>query len=75
MSTHANICSGCRRLDRGDYEGQPRCEAFPQGIPWPILDGEADHRKPYENDNGFRFEPTSDEAAEFAAFVFEDAAG
>jgi len=33
------------------------CEAFPSGIPQPILDGENDHKKPYEGDNGIQFEP------------------
>lgn len=33
------------------------CKAFPKGIPFSILRGEFDHTKPYEGDNGVRFEP------------------
>ena len=33
------------------------CEAFPNGIPEPILDGEHKHREPYAGDNGYRYEP------------------
>ena len=31
------------------------CKAFPK-IPSEILSGEHDHRKPFKNDNGIRFE-------------------
>ena len=32
-----------------------RCTVFPAGIPWPIWDNKADHRKPYQGDNGQRW--------------------
>jgi|TARA_Y100000296_G_scaffold14363_1_gene16802 hypothetical protein len=32
------------------------CLAFPDGIPEPIMLGEFDHRKPYDGDNGIRWE-------------------
>ena len=33
------------------------CEAYPNGIPNAIINGEHDHTKPYPGDNGIRFEP------------------
>lgn len=45
-------CATCRfRAD-----GQ-KCRAFPQGIPYAIFKGKHDHRKPYEGDRGFLYEP------------------
>jgi hypothetical protein len=37
----------------------PRCKAFPQGIPSAIFRDGFDHRKPYEGDGGVLFEPKS----------------
>lgn len=30
--------------------GSLRCDVFPNGIPWPIQEGEFDHTKPYPGD-------------------------
>ena len=45
-------CAKCRF-----YSERTKCRAFPEGIPKPILNGSHDHRKPYTNDRGFRFDP------------------
>lgn len=36
--------------------GNAKCDAFPKGIPFEVLDNRLDHRKPIEGDNGIRFE-------------------
>jgi hypothetical protein len=53
-------------------DGKDRCGAFPDGIPRPILDNEADHRKPFDGDRGIRFEPRSENSTIYAEMVFED---
>ncbi len=47
---------------------QLACRAFPKGIPTRIIDG-ADHRKPYEGDNGIRFELIKGKELEFAKYL------
>jgi hypothetical protein len=64
------ICSGCTHL-RGDLR-DPRCDAFPGGIPNEILLSKADHRKPFPGDNGIQFEPKSAKDAEYASFMFDE---
>lgn len=67
-------CSACRRF-HGEYAppppgtdpracdvGELRCDAFPDGIPWPIQLGEFDHTKPYPGDHGLRYEVFADVA-------------
>lgn len=52
-----SICGYCRhRLDEGD-DTEPRCAAFPNGIPDDIRRRGFDHRNPYEGDGGIMFEP------------------
>tara|TARA_Y100000004_G_scaffold139486_1_gene158334 strand:- start:298 stop:498 length:201 start_codon:yes stop_codon:yes gene_type:complete len=41
------------------YLKNGKCKAFPSMIPIEILTGEHDHRKPFKNDNGIRFESKS----------------
>jgi hypothetical protein len=34
----------------------PTCDAFPQGIPLDIINGQQSHRIPYAGDSNIRFE-------------------
>lgn len=51
------VCSSCRHFG-SDYQG---CDAFPNGIPTPILNGENDHQNPFLGDNDIQFERRQDE--------------
>jgi hypothetical protein len=62
------ICLKCKHLNL-NTAGPMRCRAFPAGIPTPILVMEHDHRTPYRNDHGVRYEPRDAEAAAVAPLV------
>jgi hypothetical protein len=49
-------CFDCKHF-RGPTEDGYNCEAFPDGIPTPILLIERSHHEPYPGDHGIRFEP------------------
>lgn len=58
MTEGPNLCLGCRWLDGGSiaaYQGEPRCAAFPDGIPAEIWAG-GDHTAPWPGDHGILFE-------------------
>lgn len=47
----------CRRCKHFEGGLTPRCRAFPEGIPGRIYLNKHDHREPYPNDQGIRWEP------------------
>ncbi len=51
------------------FLGGERCAAFREGIPEEIYRGEFDHRRPYPGDDGVRWQPASEGAAEIAALT------
>lgn len=48
------ICMLCARTI--GWPGM-ECDAYPEGIPQEILNGEVDHTKPYKDDDGLTFVP------------------
>lgn len=46
------LCAWCKHLRSGTS-----CDAYPGGIPVPILSGDIQHTEPYLDDHGVRFEP------------------
>ena len=68
-------CLYCRHYSRVSPAVPPGCRAFPGGIPDAILTNSADHRQPFEDDQGVRFEPrdTVPPAILSALFKFLDA--
>ena len=48
-------CIVCKR-----FRGIGTCEAYPDGIPGPILMGDHDHTEPFPGDNSIQFEAIDD---------------
>ncbi len=57
-------CDHCKHRRTEDT-----CAAFLEGIPTQFIgfDSNADHRRPYDGDNGIQFEPKDEEARQVAA--------
>jgi len=53
MIGEAPWCMTCKHYHRKEFGF--KCDAFPKGIPKEIVMG-FDHRKPFEGDNGIRWE-------------------
>ena len=68
------MCGGCNHLDTSSDLPllDPKCAAFPAGIPNEILLSKVDHRHPYAGDGDIRFEPQTPADADYAATLFPD---
>lgn len=50
------VCLDCIHLHDIKPGQESTCDAFPEGIPQPIIWGNHDHLTPFDGDNGIRFE-------------------
>jgi len=70
----APICMWCTHLRQDKTDWPPACDAYPHGIPEPIMDSDVDHRQPYDGDGGIQFEPVDAAAADYAELLFREPA-
>ena len=49
------VCTFCRHNNKQDWR---KCQAFPDGVPAEIWNGDNDHRQAYPGDNGIQFDPS-----------------
>lgn len=68
------ICLGCARFRKQDGN-KFTCDAYPGGIPQEIISSQVDHREVFEGDHGLQFLPVDDDAARYAATIFEPSRG
>ena len=48
-------CANCKH-----WRGGVVCDAYPRGIPWPIMSGDVSHLEPLPDDNGIQWERAED---------------
>lgn len=60
-----SLCGSCVYKD----PDEPKCEAFPDGIPISILSGYQDHFQSYRGDRGITFEPMEGTEEAVATFI------
>jgi hypothetical protein len=65
----ATQCVYCKHAATGFL---PVCAAFPGWIPEQIQLNRADHRKPYDGDQGIRFEPRPEVPAQVLANLYAE---
>lgn len=51
----SKVCSYCTHFIV-EPNSNPKCNAFPKGIPDEIWQGKNNHRSPYPGDNGIQFQ-------------------
>lgn len=64
----ASQCLYCDKRSRGDFG--LACRAFPSGVPIEIARNDADHRQPFEGDDGIRFAPRGDVPAQMLELLY-----
>jgi hypothetical protein len=62
-------CFGCKHWRKGS--DPIACDAFPEGIPAPILTGSVSHATAYHGDGGMRYEPGTPQKAVVATVLQE----
>ncbi|NUP99347.1 MAG: hypothetical protein HUU35_05770, partial [Armatimonadetes bacterium] len=64
------LCFYCRHRGQKGPNGLT-CAAFPDGIPRAIIDFSADHRQPFDGDQGIQFEMRDDAPLDLLQWTLE----